>query len=81
MSRHRRLGEPEEVAGDLRDAGGGGGHRQRLQRVHQGGPHPEAGRQKHLGHGEIPLPGESRRGAQTNTHPPSSLTLQGNILQ
>ncbi|CAF98861.1 unnamed protein product, partial [Tetraodon nigroviridis] len=58
QQRHPKIREPEEAAGDIRDAGGGGGHRQPLQRVHQGGTHPETGGQEHLGHGAIPLPGE-----------------------
>ncbi len=52
-------GESEKTAGDLRDAGGGGGHCEPFQRVHQRGPHLEAGGPEHLSHGAIPLLGES----------------------
>lgn len=61
-------GQSEEAVGDLRDVGRGRGHRQRLQRVHQGGSHPEAGGQEHVGHGEIPVPGERLPTATLHMH-------------
>lgn len=51
-------GEFEETAGGLRDAGGGRGHCERLERVYKRRPHSQTGSQEHFGYGPLPLSGE-----------------------